>query len=322
MNRILFFLFLIIGSISQLNSQELILASDVWPPFTNIEDQKRIAIDIVSTSLDRISIQNSTKIEPFKDVLSGIGNSEYAGSAALWYSKDREEDLIFSDPYLYNQLVLVGRKGSEVSASSFTELSNIKLGVVENYAYGDELKNNAGIEVVKGISDQKNLEKLLSKKVDYILVDDLLLQYLLKYQTNDVSEFLEIGTTPLIVKPLHFALSKKVDNAENIIALFNDEIEKMKADGSFYEILELNWIRTDVNGDGKLELVLVGENAGTEAPKMAYNIDPNQTSQVNEGFYIQGEYYISWDQVPDHLKVNIIEIDNSNYHDGGIILKF
>lgn len=322
MNRTLLIIFLSIGMLCQLKSQELILASDVWPPFTNIEDQKRISIDIVSASLDRISIDNSTKIEPFKNVLSGIENSEYAGSAALWYSKEREEELIFSDPYLYNQLILVGRKGSDVSASSFTELQDIKIGVVENYAYGEELINNETIEVIKGISDQKNLEKLLSKKVDYILVDDLLLQYLLKYQTNDVSEFLEIGTSPLIVKPLHFALSKKIDNAENIIALFNDEIEKMKADGSFYEILELNWIRTDVNGDGKMEMVLIGDKAGIEAPKNAYDINPNQQAQASEGFYIQGEYYLTWDQVPDHLKVNISESENSYYHEGGIILKF
>jgi len=322
MNRILLFLFLSMVSLSQLKSQELLLASDVWPPFTNVEDQKRIAIDIVSTALGRISIDDSVVIEGFNEVINGIQNTKYDGSAALWYSKEREEELIFSTPYLYNQLVLVGRKGSDVSATSFSDLSQVKIGVVENYAYGNEMKENESIEILKGISDQKNLEKLLSKKVDYILVDDLLLQYLLKYQTNDVSEFLEIGTTPLIVKPLHFALSKKVENAEEIMDQFNAEILSMKEDGSFYKILELNWIRTDVDGDGKMELVLVGEKAGIEAPKMAYNIDPSQTSQSNEGFYIQGEYYISWDQVPDHLKVNISEIDNSNYHEGGIILKF
>ena len=37
---------------------------------------------------------------------------------------------------------------------------------------------------------------------------------------------------------------------KSIISDFNRNIQSMMADGSYNEILELNWIKTDVDGDG------------------------------------------------------------------------
>ncbi len=307
--------------LSKSQQNDLILASDIWPPFTNIEGEKRIALDIVNVALERISIDNNIVIENFQDVMLGIESGKYSGSSALWYSEDRANDLLFSEPYLFNQLVLVGRKGSDVGAISFNDLGEVKIGVVENYSYGEELNQNQKIDFVKGPSDQKNLEALLSKKVDFILVDDLLIQYLLKYQINDVSEFLEIGKSPLIIRSLHFAISKNIEDSPEIINSFNTEISEMISDGSYHEILELNWIKTDIDGDGKMEMVFIGNTAGTSSPTNAYSMSPSN-QLVNEGFYINGEFYLTWDQVPSNLKVNITESEFSNYHEGGIILKF
>ena len=321
MKNIFILLFVLLCSISGGQTTKLILASDIWPPFTNIEGEKRIALDIVSVALERLSIENNIIIEDFQEVMTGIESDHYSGSAALWYSEERANELIFSEPYLYNQLILVGRKGSDVNAASFNDLEEAKIGIVNNYAYGEDIHQNSKIEIVKGLSDQKNLEALLSKKVDYILVDALLIQYLLKYQINDVSEFLEIGIHPLSVKSLHFAINKKIQNSTEIISLFNAEIIEMTSDGSYHEILELNWIQEDIDGDGKMEMVFIGNQAGTDQPSNAYSLSPSN-QPINEGFYINGVFYLTWDQVPSDLKVNLIESEYSNYHEGGIILNF
>jgi polar amino acid transport system substrate-binding protein len=321
MKNLFIILFILTNILGKSQESTLILASDVWPPFTNVEGEKRITLDIVGTALERLSIENKIVIEDFQDVITGIESGQYSGSSALWYSEERAKEMIFSEPYLYNQLILVGRKGSDVSAISFDDLAEVKIGVVENYAYGEDLTKNSKIVIVKGLSDQKNLEALLAKKVDYILVDALLIQYLLKYQVNDVSEFLEIGNNPLSIKALHFALNKNIENSAQIIASFNVEISEMLTDGSYHEILELNWIKEDIDGDGKMEMVFIGNKAGSSQPSNAYSMSPSNMA-INEGFYINGEFYLTWDQVPGDLKVNITESEFSNYHEGGIILKF
>lgn len=322
MRNIILLLFLLSSLTNYGQVNELTLLSDIWPPFTNVEGEKRISMDIVDMALNRDSVNVNFEIDDNSDIIEGIKKGKFDGSAALWYSEEREKELLFSDAYLHNQLILVGRKGSDVSAETFSDLEDVKIGLVENYYYGEDICNSTKVEIIKGKSDQKNLTQLLSKNLDYILVDALLIQYLINYQTNDVNDFLEIGETPLVVKSLHFAINKNIDGAEVIIENFNSEIKKMIVDGSYHEILDLNWIRADIDGDGKIELVLIGDKAGVEAPEVSYNINPSIKNTGDEGFYINGVYYLTWEQVPGNVKVKLTYKDDTNYHEGGPHFEF
>ena len=233
MFRISFIVLLFITTNIFSQTANLKLASDVWPPFTNVETEKSLAIDIVKDALTRIDIVSSYEIVDFGKLMANLKDGSYNGSAALWRDAEREEWLMYSDAYMENQLILVGQKGSEIDFLSFSEIKNKKIGAVKGYAYGKELTDAKDIEIVYGVSDQQNLERLLSNQVDYILVDAILIQYLLKYQLNDVSELLEIGKDPLISKTLHFAIRKELPNAEKIIDSFNNEIKTMISDGTY-----------------------------------------------------------------------------------------
>lgn len=309
MTRILIILLLILASNIHAQKKELKLSSDVWPPFTNVEREKSVALDIVKMALERTGIKTDYEIVDFSEVISGIKTGTYDGSAALWQDTEREEYLEFSRPYLQNQLILVGRKGSDVDASSFSSLSTKRIGVVEDYAYGDEIMKKEGVEIVYGKSDQQNVERLMTKKVDYILIDALLLQYLFKYQMNDVSEFLEIGTTPLLTKSLHFAIRKEIPGAREIISTFNCEIDTMILDGTYHDILELNWIKADVDGDGEIEMILKGNRAGVDAPDHTYDVIYSKESSNSNRYYINGQVYSSWDEVPKESKIEFPKIE-------------
>src|SRR6476659_1052864 len=96
--------------------------STSWPPFTNEPGQPRFALDLVETALGRIGLTAKTTIvEPAQFGAALLGN-DYDGSAAAWKDPERERLLAFSRPYLENRLVLVGRKGDDVSATSIASL--------------------------------------------------------------------------------------------------------------------------------------------------------------------------------------------------------
>jgi ABC-type amino acid transport substrate-binding protein len=323
MKNILFIVCLLFSGMIFSQTTTLKLASDVWPPFTDIDGEKAFAMDLVKEALTRTGVGIEYEILDFNDVISSIDNGKFDGSAALWISEERAAKYLFSEPYLQNQLILVGRKGSDVSAKTFDDFKGVRIGVVEDYAY--DAKVDAGkVELITGESDQQNLERLLSNKIDYMLVDDLLIQYMLKYQVNDVREFLEIADYPILVKPLHFAIRKDLDNAEGIIADFNAEIKEMIADGTYNKILELNWVRADLDGDGTMELIMVGEAAGTSPPVHPYSVNskPAMMKQGNpEKYYINGKFYNSWDQVPESYKTEIV-MSTQDPKDTGIKLNF
>lgn len=324
MKKLLLFLLIFCTTTTYAQERELKLSADVWPLFTNVEGEKSILTDLVQEALSRMEVKSTIEITEFTDVIKGIESGEFDGSPAFWISDERQEKYLFSKPYLYNQLILVGKKGSDVTATSFNDLSGKKIGVVNNYAYGD-FDNNKEIVIISDVSNQKNLENLLSDKIDYMLVDALLIQYMLKYQLNDVTQHLAIGQKPLLVKSLHVALNKNVENAEEILTQFDKEIEKMIVDESFNRILELNWVKADIDHDGVMELVLGSNMAGTSAPQNIYGLMMDNTYKENnppQRYYVDGKLYENWDNVPKSYKLDLVEDTTPSIEDTYIRLDF
>lgn len=323
MRLILLSFFLGTAIIADAQSLKVKLASDVWPPFTNVSGQQALATALVNEALRRGGIGAETVIIGFGEVIAGIRDGDYDGSAALWRSAERDEFLLYSDAYLENRLVLVGRKGSDVSAAGFEDLAGKKVAIVGNYAYGESVDKARQVEFVPGKNGQENLDRLLRKEVDYMLVDHLLTQYFLKYNQDETAEFLEIGSTPLLKRTLHFAVRKDLPKAEFIIERFNRHIKDMIADGTYNNILQLNWIRTDVDGDGQVELVLGGARAGKQAPMASYDLPQpgsgTQSSGPTNRYYIEGKVYPDWESVPDKYK---IDVPKSEYKDIGPVQGF
>src|SRR5258707_8827865 len=97
------------------------LVSTAWPPFTNEPGQPRFALDLVEAALGRIGLTASTTIvEPARFTPALLSNT-FDGSGAAWKDAERERALIFSQPYLENRLILVGRKDEDVSAAALTD---------------------------------------------------------------------------------------------------------------------------------------------------------------------------------------------------------
>ncbi len=285
--------------------QELRLGSDEWPPFTASPGKQRAAIDLVHEALDRAGISATTSIFEWKQVEAAIRSSELDGSAAIWRTEQREKDLLFSTPYLENRLVLVGRKGSDVSATRISDLAGNRVAAVGRYAYGTEVEKAEGVLFVNARNDQDSLDKLLAGEVEYMLVDELVARTLMAHQPEDVAKNLEIGFIQLARRTLHFAIRRDVANAAEIIAAFNAQIRKMQGDGTYSKILQVGWIRVDVDGDGLFELVPLGDRVGERPPSWVYDVFgqmPEESPPEKERVVIQGNIYKGWDAIPDDYK--------------------
>jgi polar amino acid transport system substrate-binding protein len=298
------------------SAQTLNLASDIWPPFTNSDKEKSIALEIVHQALAQSGVASKTSILKFKDVLKGLKSNSYDGSAAFWKTEKREEIMLFSEPYLQNQLVLVANKNTNVNNPN---LKGKKLGLIAGYAYGSELTNDKSIELVFSKSNQQNLEKLLSGEIDYFLVDNLLIQYMLKYQVNNVNKYLEISKQPYSKKSLHFAINKNIPNAKKIIADFNLEINKMMKDGSYNKIMALDRIKVDLDKDGVSEIILSENTSSIENDGPSYSLFYDQTK--SKGFYVNNKHYPDWESVPNRYKNNMITKNNAQPKPIGLQIK-
>jgi ABC-type amino acid transport substrate-binding protein len=293
----------------------LTLVSTVWAPFTNEAGQPRFALDLVEAALGRIKRSAKTTIVPPAQFTTALLSGKFDGSAAAWKDAERERELIFSAPYLENRLVLVGRYGADVSAKSLADLKGRRVAIVEGYAYGDAV-DQSGAAFVRAPSEEECLALLLKLTVDFALMDDLVVEFIVRNYPKESATRLQIGSNPLITRELHLALRRTLPDAESIIAGFNAQLRGMVADRTYHRLLHVDWIAADINGDNRPEYVPASDRPGPAPPQRVYTlfstprqlvetlpkIEVSKNPNSNAGFYIGGNIYSDWASVPENYK--------------------
>lgn len=287
---------------------ELRLVSTVWSPFTNAPGQPRVALDLVEAALGRIGIKSSTIMVEAPDFTASLLSGKFDGSAAAWKDAEREKVLLFSQPYLENRLMLVARRGGDVSAAKLGDLAGKRIAIVEGFSYGEGIEQSGPV-FVRSRTEEDSVRLLLDGKVDYTLIDQLVVQYIVSNYPEESRARLQIGSTPLLTRQLYLAVRRSRPDAESIVNRFNAQLRGMITDRTYHRLLHLDWIQADVDGDGVPEYVPQSDRPGKLEPKSAYNLffseDPSRTPRpIEKGrFLIGGSIYDGWTAVPDRFKV-------------------
>ncbi|HSC25652.1 MAG TPA: transporter substrate-binding domain-containing protein [Vicinamibacterales bacterium] len=285
------------------------LVSTAWSPFTNEPGQPRFALDLVEAGLARIGLTTATTIVDAAQFTTALLSGKFDGSAAAWKDPEREKALLFSEPYLENRLILVARRGTSVSATRLTDLEGKRIAVVEGYSYGEATEMSGPI-FVRSRSEEDSLRLLLDSNVDYTLMDELVVQYIVRNYAEEARTRLQIGSTPLLRRQLYLAVSRAVSDAPSIIEKFNAQLRGMISDHTYHRLLHVDWVVADVDGDGRAEYVPRSDRMGATEPKRAYSLlftDPSlapKPEPKTEGrFLLGGSIYDGWTTVPDRFKV-------------------
>ena len=282
--------------------RQLQLASTPWSPFTNARGQPRFALDLVEEALVRIGTFANTVIVAEGKLTPLLLRGDVDGSAALWKDPERERVLLYSQPYLENRLMLVGRHGSDASAVTLADLPGKRIALVSGYAYGEAVEEAVGPVFVASHSPEDSIAKLLDGEADYTLMDELVIQYLVNHHGEDARTRLAFGSTPMLTRSLHLAIRRSLPEAASIISRFDDEVTEMIVDGTYHRLLRLHWILADVDGDGFSELMPRDDRAGLHPPERSYILftaDIPATEPSGTGrFYFGGNVYEDWSSVP------------------------
>jgi polar amino acid transport system substrate-binding protein len=282
------------------------LVSTAWPPFTNAPKQPRFALDLVEAALGRFGVTSKTVIVSAPQYTASLLSGLFDGSAAAWKDPDRERDLLFSQPYLENRLVLIGRHGSDVSAKALTDLKGRRVAIVDGYSYGQTI-DPAGPVWIRSRGEEDSLSQLLKGTVDYTLMDELVVNYIVANYPKESDTKIVIGSTPLLTRTLHFALARTRADAQSVIDQFNAQIRGMIADHTYHRLLRVDWILADVDGDGVPELVPRTDQTGSSEPMHVYTLfSPPSSTDVSSkpGIYVGGNIYADWASVPENYKVS------------------
>jgi len=215
-----------------------VVHSGTWPPYADEGlPQQGLALDLVTTALQRAGHQTEVRVDSLDRILEGGKIGVYDVFATPWYSDERNEFLEFSEPYLESRIRFIKRKDKQIEFNSLRDLKGMMIGVVRDYAYDDGF--NASRDLIK-ISERnlvQNLLKLTQNRLDLTLDDELVLTYEInRYMPSSMKE-LEMLPRPLAVRGVHIGVSRENPAHAQIVADFDKAIVEMKKDGTYDRIV-------------------------------------------------------------------------------------
>ena len=164
--------------------QVMQLASLEWPPYVGSQlPDEGLTSAIVKAAALQAGLDTHISYTPWsRAVQIGLNNPAYAGYFPAFYLKEREKTCHFSAP-LGNSIVgFAYLKDKHFDWNSYTDLKGLSIGVVQDYANGEEFDMQVKKEQLKldvAPSDISNLRKLLVKRVDLIVIGKDVLRQLL-----------------------------------------------------------------------------------------------------------------------------------------------
>ncbi|QLG95882.1 transporter substrate-binding domain-containing protein [Pseudomonas yamanorum] len=220
-------------------ADRLRLVADSWPPFTDSAlVNGGLATDIVSTALARAGYASDFEQVPWARALMGVGDGRYDVLINAWYDESRTHLGQFSGEYLLNRVRFIKRRDDPIEFQNLQQLHEYPIAVVRGYAYAAAFDSDTQLQKVPVHNFAMAVRMLAAKRVRLTVEDEFVARYYLARESPRVRNSVEFLPTPLSENSLHILVSLKNSQHEQIVADFDREIAKMKADGSYARLMK------------------------------------------------------------------------------------
>lgn len=226
---------------------QLNMGWDPWEPYqylTPEDEVKGLEIELVSAMAKEAGCKLSFVQKNWMNLLNGIRNGSIDILGGASKTPSREKFAIFSDEYRQESFVLYVRKNESENylGKTLREIleGNFKVGVTENYIYGDMVTNLQDSEAFKSKfvsvpTSEVNFYNLVQNQIDGFLEDPFVAGYTIKRKGLQG----QIEAHPIKIHSGDVALmfSKKSVKPETVKA-FNKALHKLKQNGEYQKILK------------------------------------------------------------------------------------
>lgn len=220
------------------SAESVRLLANTSPPYADKKlPEQGLALELVSHIMARAGYDAEIQIEIWSRAMEGVRIGLYDALATAWYSDERAQDFIFSEPYLDSQLILVSLRSNPVIFRQLSQLSGKRLGVRSDYAYGIDFDSIPGLVQVEENHLIQNLMDLLNGRVDVVIGDQRTMALQLNEYLQSQSHLFEVAPVMLPGRSRHVAASREVAGSQAMIDAFNKALAETLEDGSHAAIV-------------------------------------------------------------------------------------
>lgn len=219
--------------------QTVRLMANTSPPYADQKlPEQGLALELVKHIYANTDYSPEISIESWSRAVEGAQLGVYDGLAAAWYTPERNESLLFSEPYLSSNLIILKLRTDPRNYRSLAQLAGGRLGVRADYAYGVDFSEIADLRLVKENHLIQNLLNLLNGSVDFVIGDQrTIVMQLNEYLHDQITKF-EVVHIDLPTRARHVAASRSLEGHDKMIAAFNASLAASRKDGSLDAIIK------------------------------------------------------------------------------------
>jgi len=215
------------------------LATLDWQPYVGSDmPGYGFNAEIVTEAYKRMGYTVKIEFLSWDDAVNKTQQGEFDGLFPEYYSKERAEEFLYSDFFSNSLLVFYKRKDAKISYASLKDLISYRIGVVKGYINTEEFDSADYLNKVEFNSDVESLNNLVEGKVDLIVIDKLVAQYLIQKYLPSSANTLESLDPPLIIHPLFIVYPKKLSGSAQKYQDFNRGFDIITKDGTVKEIMK------------------------------------------------------------------------------------
>ncbi len=197
-------------------------------------------VEVAQEAFQQVGYSPEFIFVPWARALVQSIKGAYTVLLAAYYTKERAEELLYSDPIGTTRVFLFKRKVDKITYKTMEDLKPYRIGHIRGSKVSPEFdkveKTFLTIEYAK--STEQNIKKLLAHRLDLVVEKEERLKELLNTEFKGEVDKLEFLYPPLQVNTYHNCVSKKLPEGQQIIADFNRGLKKIRVNGTYNAILK------------------------------------------------------------------------------------
>jgi polar amino acid transport system substrate-binding protein len=227
----------VLGSIS-VQAEKITAVGDPWPPFLDPNrPNKGIVVEIATAAYATQGYELEMSFVPWARAIAGVRSASSDLLLGTWFTKERTEYLMYSEPYLDNAIKFIKKKGDDFEYSDVESLTGKSVGIVRGYGYGEEFSNAENFKKPEAKNLIINIRKLVAGRINLAIEDELVARSIMAKEDPELLDQVEFSKVDYSTNALHVTSGLANAKHKELIEAFNRGLSEIKASGKYAEIL-------------------------------------------------------------------------------------
>ncbi|MGH8441626.1 MAG: substrate-binding periplasmic protein [Nevskiaceae bacterium] len=222
------------------------LATTDWPPYIGRSLPERGYVHTLTVQAFAASgYRAELEFYPWARALALARDGKVAGLVPEYFDAARQDEFAYSRPFPGGPVGFCVRRDSKLSlpksmahkpAEALATLKHLRFGVVRGYLNAPVFDSAPDLKREDAKDDLTNLRKLYHRRVDAIVIDRNVAEYLLHTAVPEFAAELTYLEPPLARHPLYVAFARAVPEHEALLQAFNRGLGRLEASGELAAI--------------------------------------------------------------------------------------